>query len=314
MAKTNEAVKALVAQLAAQVVEALESGATWTKGWVSFGGHRKLSDSKLAPYQGVNQFFLTLLAMIHDLPTVTDDETVVGNVWGGGKTWTQLGFMMKKGTKSLYRPILAFRVSFCEEHESKCESDCAKRISFMRTKTLAPIFHVSQVFKLDEAAVWPVVGKLPNVDITPPRILDNWKVAGMSFREVSADRAFFSPAEDYINLPPVAAFKSEGAYQNTLNHEAVHWSGHESRLSRKVANVFGTPDYAREELVAEIGAAMLAVQMDLAPEPHPEHATYLASWIKALKEDPQVLYTAAIQAERATDYLIALGQVGEMAA
>lgn len=184
----------------------------------------------------------------------------------------------------------------------------------MGVKLLPPIFHISQVTPMTDEAQFPVAEDLPKAQFSAPRVLDNWKVAGMKFREVDSNRAFFSPFEDYINLPPIGAFESEAGYFGTLFHEATHWTGHEARLQRPHGVIFGDKVYAKEELIAEIGAAMIGAELGLAPVPSAEHASYLASWIKALKADPSILYEAAIEADKATKFLVAFGQVGEMAA
>lgn len=304
----RESVERLVESITAQVKDALVNGVDWTPGWVTFGGHRRLSDPDLAPYQGTNQFFLTLLAMIHQLAATNDDGDMVGHVWGGAKQWIGKGFMMKKGTKSLYRPIRAYRVKYCQNkaHNNKCAESCKERVSFMNVKTLAPIFHQSQVFKLEDDAVWPEVVTLPGADVAPSDLVARWQSAGMVIDEVG-DQPSFVPDLDVIRMPKVEQFLSQSAYDNTINHEATHWTGHSSRLDRPVRNQFGTPAYAKEELVAEIGAAMLAVELGLTPEPHPDHANYLASWIQALGSDPKFLYDAAVDADKATKFLMGLG-------
>lgn len=309
----------LSAFVAGLVQQVADCGDTWEPDWVkmNLGQHRKLSTSDLEPYRGTNQFFLGLIGLLNDLPSTTEDGVFTGHIWGGGKTWIDRGFMMKKGTKSLFRPIYAAQVSYCKSHDSKCDASCRDRASFMRMKLLAPIFHVSQVFPLeveDSVPDWPTVGELPPPTFTPSALVDNWKAAGMVIREVDPDSAFYLPSEDYINMPPVAAFRTEAGYYGTLTHEAIHFTGHESRLARKNKNVFGSPDYAIEELVAEIGSALVSAELGLEPEPHPEHAAYLKSWLSAIKADPDKLYEAAVAANKASEFLVALAQLGEMAA
>lgn len=308
---------AFVENLVSQVIEC---GEDWEPDWIKMdlGSHRKLSTTNLEPYRGSNQFFLGLLSLLNDLPTTTPDGVFTGHIWGGSKTWIERGFMMIKGTKSLYRPIYAAPVTFCNSHDNKCESTCRDRASFTRVKLLAPIFHVSQVFQLEiegqELADWPTVGELPEPTFTPSVLVDNWKAAGMVFRETDPDGAFYVPTLDYINLPPVAAFRTESGYYGTLTHEAIHWTGHESRLNRKNRNRFGDHDYAIEELTAEIGSALVSAELGLEPSPHPEHAAYLKSWLAAIKADPTKLYDAAVEANKASEMLVALAQLGEMAA
>lgn len=117
-------------------------------------------------------------------------------------------------------------------------------------------------------------------------------------------RAFYSVAEDRIQMPPFEAFKDAESYYATLAHETVHWTRHEARLDRDFGRKrWGDEGYAMEELVAELGAAFLSSDLSLTPEVMPDHAAYIASWIKVLKEDKRAVFTAAAHAQFAADFL-----------
>jgi antirestriction protein ArdC len=123
-----------------------------------------------------------------------------------------------------------------------------------------------------------------------------------------ADRAFYNRQFDTIHLPPRAAFPSAEAYYGTSIHELVHWTGHHSRLNRETLNKsrgFSTTDeyYSREELLAEIGSMMLAAEKGIPHDPS-QHAAYVSSWIKALKEDKNEIFRAASAASAAADYVL----------
>lgn len=97
----------------------------------------------------------------------------------------------------------------------------------------------------------------------------------------------------YISTP-----RSWGGYEH------VHWTGHRSRLDRlDLTNAFGSPEYATEELVAELGAAIAAARLGISTRPRDDHAAYLAHWIELLGEDPKILFRTAAAAQRAVDYL-----------
>ena len=90
----------------------------------------------------------------------------------------------------------------------------------------------------------------------------------------------------------------------TLAHELTHWTKHPTRLNRDFGRKrFGDEGYAMEELVAELGAAFLAADLDLTREPRPDHTAYIGSWLKALKNDKRAIFTAASYAQRAADFL-----------
>lgn len=117
----------------------------------------------------------------------------------------------------------------------------------------------------------------------------------------------YSPTTDAISLPPIDAFVDAEAYYATSAHEHTHRTGAESRLARDGIvkfDHFGSEQYAFEELIAELGAAFTAAHLGISTTPRPDHAAYLANWIKALKNDNKLLYRAASAAQKAVDYLI----------
>ena len=82
----------------------------------------------------------------------------------------------------------------------------------------------------------------------------------------------------------------------------THWTGHPSRCARDLKGRFGEEAYAAEELVAELGAAFLCADLALASEPRPDHAAYVQSWLKVLRNDKRAIFTAAAKAQVAADY------------
>lgn len=120
---------------------------------------------------------------------------------------------------------------------------------------------------------------------------------------IAQDRAYYSPLKDEIILPLREAFKSEESFLATALHEIGHSTGHESRLNRNIINVFGTKEYAKEELVAELCAVFTQANLNikLEGEHFNNHSSYLESWIKVLENNPNELYRAASEAEKAAD-------------
>lgn len=120
------------------------------------------------------------------------------------------------------------------------------------------------------------------------------------------DRACYIPALDVIKMPPFSAFESAEAYYSTLFHETAHWSGSTTRLDRLKSTDKRTQDYAFEELVVEIAACFLCSDLEITASVRPESASYLASWLKALKQDKRAIFRAASKAQAAADYLHSL--------
>lgn len=111
-------------------------------------------------------------------------------------------------------------------------------------------------------------------------------------------------------MPPFEAFPDPIAYYSTRGHETTHWTAHESRLNRDLSGRFGEEAYAAEELVAELGAAFLAADLELTPDVREENAAYVQSWLKVLKSDKRAIFAAASHAQRAADFMHGLQPVG----
>lgn len=120
-------------------------------------------------------------------------------------------------------------------------------------------------------------------------------------------KAFYRPSVDEVHIPEPTRFASTNEFYSTLFHELAHSTGHSSRLDRGLdtePKPFGTPDYSREELVAEMTAAFLCGEADIVPSVIENQAAYLQGWIKALKGDKKLIITAAGAAQRAADWIL----------
>ncbi len=95
------------------------------------------------------------------------------------------------------------------------------------------------------------------------------------------------------------------AFYTTKLHELTHWTGHKSRLARDFSGRFGSDAYAFEELIAGLGEAYLCADLGVTPQLREDHAAYVASWLKVLRADNRAIFTAAAQAQKAADFLLA---------
>lgn len=120
-------------------------------------------------------------------------------------------------------------------------------------------------------------------------------------------RASYNPSEDTIRIPEKEDFSKVEEYYSTLFHEMVHSTGHETRLNRKEVTkkqiAFGDEDYSREELVAEIGAAMLCGVCGIENETIENSASYIQAWIERLENNKKMVVWAASRAQKAADYI-----------
>lgn len=164
-----------------------------------------------------------------------------------------------------------------------------------------PVLRLYTVFNLDQVGgVEPDGGSLdvePRDAATIPALV---AAAGATLVNRGGE-ACYLPGKDVIRMPPRKAFADRANYDATLAHEAIHWTGHPTRLDRGLDNRFGDPAYAREELVAEIGSAFLCAETGV--EGKLQHAAYLDHWVQQLKEEPRLLVRAASKAQEAVGYL-----------
>ena len=146
----------------------------------------------------------------------------------------------------------------------------------------------------DKAFEWEPVEKAESI----------LSASGADIRHDQSDRAFYRIATDEIHLPPKENFEEPGLYYGTALHELGHWTRHESRLNRE-SGPFGSEPYAREELRAEISSWMLGQDIGVPHDPG-QHAAYVGSWVKALKEDPFEIVRACRDAEQIKGYIMKL--------
>ena len=139
--------------------------------------------------------------------------------------------------------------------------------------------------------------------------------SGAKIHHDQADRAFYNRSSDTIHLPPKEAFKDAAGFYGTALHELAHWSGHPSRLNRATLNEsyrFGDTNYAKEELRAELASVFLAAERGIPHDPE-QHAAYVGSWIKMLRENKNEIFRAAHDASLTSDFLLSLERDRSMA-
>lgn len=164
------------------------------------------------------------------------------------------------------------------------------------------VFNAEQIEKIPELEI-----KKHNKDIEMEIVQDFIDSSECKVIEAAQGRAYYNPGKDEIVLPMRESFNSKEDFMATTFHEMIHSTGHESRLNRETGMVseFGSKEYAREELVAELGSVFLQSKLGvkLEGEHFDNHSAYINSWIEILKNDPNELFRAASKAEKATEYL-----------
>ncbi len=290
---------------AAKLTQQIEAGtAPWQKSWKRGENRIPENFSTEKQYQGGN----TLELMVQRTANSYNDHR-----WGTYRQIAAAGGHVRKGEQGTR--ILAYKPPKrrdTQETTTPGEGAEEKRDERDAEKTRRGTWRHYTVFNVEQAEGL----KLPErkgVEIPQWEAQQNVekviRASGVTIREVNGDRAYYNMARDHIVLPERAQFKSAEAYYQTALHEVGHSTGHKSRMNREslqqgTRDRFGSQAYAREELRAEISAMMSSERLGVAYEPQ-HGAAYVASWVKALKDDPQEIYKAAAEAGRISDYVCA---------
>jgi antirestriction protein ArdC len=264
-----------------RIIAALEAGtAPWLRPWRDGANHGVVEPYNAAtgrPYNGIN---LLILGSRHysDLGWLTFKQAL------------ELGGNVRKGERGTMIVFWKF-----ETVEDK-ETGKSKSVPFARGYT---VFNVEQCENID-------AGKLrrPPVPETGQTDMNALATRVGAIVRHGGNRAFYSPAADFVQMPSADAFKSKDHYQATLAHELVHWTGREKRCAREFGKRFGDSAYAFEELVAEIGSAFLCARHGIALEGL-QHPSYVANWLDVLKGDKRAIFTASSKAKDAAGFLMA---------
>lgn len=273
-----------------RIVAALDKGfVPWHRPWRAVGGG-PMSLSTLKPYKGVNVWVLEATSMLAGYSSPW---------WGTYKQISERGGQVRKGEKGT--PVVFFKVIV--KHDEAGEETA--RIPLLKHFM---VFNAEQCDNLST----PVIEPLPERDPieSAENIAAGYLYAGPKLSH-GGDRACYSPSLDAVRMPVMGAFDSSEHYYGTLFHELAHSTGHSSRLKRPSLvepTPFGTPDYSREELVAELAAAFVCGEAGI-PVNVQHHTGYIASWLRALKDDRKLIVWAAGQASKAAALII--GEEGD---
>lgn len=267
-----------------RIIANLEKGCIpWIKPWDT---HNTL-DKNIASgneYNGINRLILGMSGF-------------QSNVWGSFKQWQALGANVRAGEKGtqvvFYSPV--------KKDVINPETGASEETFYNCLKTYY-VFNAEQV---------------EGIEIKPREtedkpFLNNAEVDAMVANTGAVVRhggnsAYYRRTEDFINMPVKSDFKDEANYYATLLHELTHWSGAPHRLDRTKGKRFADTAYAFEELIAEIGAAFLCEKYSVKGDIR--HEGYIASWLKALKDDNKMIFKAAAYAQKAADYVTSFNEI-----
>lgn len=282
------------------ILAALESCGPCERPWIGPSFGMPVNAISGHEYRGTNVVMLWLAAREHGYTE---------NRWATFKQWAEKGAHVRKGETGT--PVIWFKMLERRGEDADAgdadEGD-ARRIPCAR---LSWVFNIDQVEGFDRTPV-----RTPEQNLVSPIEAADALLTASGARILhEGHSAYYRPSTDEIVLPPQHLFTGTStstateAYYATALHELTHWTG--PRLSREFGKRFGDAAYAAEELVAELGAAFLCAKLGIANEPRADHAKYIASWIKVLKDDRKAFVTAASKAAEASDFLLAF-RTGEL--
>jgi antirestriction protein ArdC len=265
-------------------MELLQQGTVpWRKPWNAQSNYPKNLISK-KDYRGVNVFMLACMPFSSPY-------------WLTFKQAQDKGGNVKRGQKST--PVIFWK--WLDKNESDNETSTNGKIPMLRYYS---VFNIEQT----EGIEAPPTNESINT-FTPIEIAEQI-IAGMPYKpeiKYGGNKASYSPMLDYVKLPEPTTFLSPEEYYSTAFHELTHATGHASRVGRigvTQTNYFGSHEYSKEELVAEMGAAFLCGHAGIENTIIENSAAYIAGWLKALKNDKTLLIHAAAQAQKAADYIL----------
>ena len=291
-------------QFADAIIEQIRQGtAPWQKPWGP--GERVLPanvDTGRA-YAGGNSLHLATVQQARGYADVR---------WGTYRQIQARGGQVRKGERGTR--ILSFRdhrkIAVTDGRGRPVRDNEGKRV-YRHERLPTPIVRQYNVFNAEQAdglpaRPAPTAEPLWKVHQEAERVLAD---SGVPVRHVAGDRAFYSLNNDEITLPERMQFPSANHYYQTALHELGHSTGHPERMNRAtltqgMADGFGSPAYAKEELRAEISAMMTGEQVGVGHDPS-RGAAYVEAWVAALKEDPREIRRAAADAYRISDFVLA---------
>lgn len=221
------------------------------------------------------------------------------------KQWKDLGGHIRKGEHS---EMVVFWKMYPIKEKQDDGTEIIKTIPLLK---YINVFHISQVDGV-EPLKQKVTHDIEPIDKAEKILNDYWNRENITIEHVKGDKAFYSPMFDMIQLPLFEQFKDANEYYSTAFHESVHSTMKTSRCNRqedrkgKVVS-FGSEEYSKEELVAEVGSAQLMNIVGIETTKSFRNSTaYIQSWLKVLRNDNKFIVSASSKAEKAVNYILGI--------
>jgi len=267
-----------------KIINELQKGnIPWQKNWK---GQKAINYISRKEYRGIN----TLL-----LPYPGEYLTF--------KQVQEKGGTIKKGEK-------ANMIVFYKWFEKEVEEDGEMKLKKFPMLRYYNVFHISQCEGIESKLDIFTPENENNIVEKAEQIINNYvSREGLKYNIIiGSDRAYYNPAKDEVVLPDIKQFDRSENFYSTAFHELTHSTGHENRLNRQTvvkSHRFGSQDYSREELIAEIGSCFLNNQVGIDNSSvFKNNVAYIQGWLKALKDDVRLITVASGQAQKAINYIL----------
>lgn len=282
------------ARITARILADLEQGVRpWVKPWSAehlAGRVVRPLRANGEPYSGINTLLLWMEAVA---------QGYASPKWMTYRQAQALGAQVRKGETGA--SVVYYGQTTKTRRNEETGEDTDQDIRFLKTYTVANLAQIEDLpepFRASDQPSPALPGPQPIA-----RAEAFFAATGAEVR-LGGDRAYYALEPDRIQLPPIEAFRDAESFYACFGHELTHWTRHPARLDRNFGRkTWGDEGYAREELVAELGAVFLAADLGLYLEPREDHAAYIGAWIKVLQNDKRAIVAAAAHAERAVKFL-----------
>jgi antirestriction protein ArdC len=273
------------------IVASLEQGVRpWLKPWNAEHAAGRITRPLRhngQKYSGINILTLWMSAEL---------QGYVSPFWMTFQQAKELGGYVQKGEHG--SPVV-YASTFKKKEENEAGEQVEQDIPFLKEYT---VFNAEQIAGLPShfyAAAPQPAAKLERIERA-----DAFFANTQAEIRTGGTQAYYAIDADYVRMPPFEAFRDAESHAATLAHELTHWTRHPSRLNREFGRKkWGDEGYAVEELVAELGSAFLCADLQITPEVREDHASYIDSWLKVLKDDKRAVFSAASHASKAVEFL-----------
>lgn len=289
-----------------KIIAALETGVPpWSKGYAGSQSGVPINAVSGNPYKGINVLLLWIEGV---------ERGFSSDIWLSGKQALDAGCSFKEGEGKKWTLVTFWKWVFKDKDGNTVSEKAIKerKVNESELKKI-PFLRYHRVYNLDQfegEGIESLKARHGVVEHTlDPDELDAMIAAmGVEVRHRAGVIPNYRPTSDLITMPPAVNYDSYKRYMATKAHEAIHATGHASRLNRPLEKYHeDREERAKEELIAEIGSAMFCAQAGIEVEMSTHHASYIASWLKVLRDDNKFVVSASTKAQKACEFLLNSG-------